>query len=111
MLDIGIIVENSVSYRKQIQSISALLYEHGLTYPQLECLYTIDKKEQAQNGQLSKSLCRKRSSISRILSELDNKDLISYTHDYLDRRKVFVSAYKQGKSLLYSIKRLNLNQE
>ena len=87
---------NARSYRLQF---AQELPKHGLTYIQLECLYEI-RKAKCQPSYIADKPFHERASVSRVLKELDGKKLISYTHDTVDRRKVYVEISNKGKSIL-----------
>lgn len=102
MNKIGRAVKTSSNARKYRLQLSQVLQKYGLSYPQLECLYEISKAIN-NPGQLSSKLFQERASVSRVVRDLDAKNLIRYIRDKEDRRKVYLEISPKGKILLDAI--------
>jgi len=95
-------IKSSSKARRYRLQFAQELHKHDLSYLQLECLHEINKARY-QPSHLADNLSLERASVSRVLKELDDKKLITYIRDTVDRRNVYVEISKKGKSILNSI--------
>ena len=100
MLAIEKTIKAKLRYKQLVNEISNHLDNSDITYNELEVLYIINKYKQTQPSKIADELAQERASISRILKDLLDRDLIKYVHSTQDRRKVYVSLSKKGNQTL-----------
>ena len=97
------VVKTNINARELRKSIAEKLNQNGVTYGELEILFTLSKKLLAQPSEISSYLHIEPAIVSRKLKLLHDKNLITFTHDTEDRRRVYVKFTKQGKRITKSI--------
>ena len=100
MLAIEKTIKAKLRYKQLVHEISNHLDNSGITYSELEVLYIINKHKQTQPSKIADELFQERASVSRILKDLFDRNLIKYIHSTQDRRKVSVSLSKKGSQAL-----------
>lgn len=100
MLAIEKTIKAKLKYKQLVHEMADSLDSSGITYSELEVMYIINKHQQTQPSKIADELFQERASVSRILKDLFDRDLIKYVHSTQDRRKVSVSLSKKGSQLL-----------
>jgi DNA-binding MarR family transcriptional regulator len=77
-----------------------LMYECGLTAPQLVALQAIGRFQPVAIGILAKSIHLSQSTLTGIVSRLENRSLVKRTRDGNDRRSVVLALTPQGSKVL-----------
>ena len=94
------IIKAKLKYKQLVHELSSTLRKNEISYSELEVLYTIGKYKEVQPSKIAEDLFQERASISRILKDLHNRNLIKYIHSKQDRRKVTISLSKEGTQVL-----------
>ncbi len=76
---------------------------YGISYCEFETLFALSNKQKLQPSQISTYLIQEPGAVSKTIRLLENKGYVDVVHDDEDRRRVFVSITKAGKSLVDSI--------
>lgn len=97
------IIRKSIDARTSNAAIRSLLDKYEINYSELEVMFAIHEYTEVSPSYIAEYLCSERAKISRVLKSLENKSLIIYRNDNVDRRKVFVTLSKQGASMTKSI--------
>jgi len=97
------LIHKNIDVRKSKAIFISLLNKYGIIYGELEIMFTIEKYKETSPSVIAEYLYSERATISRGLKSLEEKSLITYNYDKLDRRKVFVTLSKQGASIINSI--------
>lgn len=93
----------SIELRASRRVIAELLKAHDVGYGEFEILYLLKDKQLTQPSHIVAELIHDSPAVSRILSNLHQKNYISYNNDVLDRRRVYVQITDDGEELLNSL--------
>ena len=97
------LINQTIESRALRKFVSIPLKTHDLKYCELEILYLLRNKQTFQPSHITATLQQESGSVSRALSNLQQKKLIVYTNDHEDRRRVFVTITTIGVQLLNKI--------
>lgn len=102
MMQLEQLFQSTIESRTLRKLIANALTSHNLTFGEFEILYLMKNKRTLQPTHISNELHQDSGTISRSLARLNEKNLIAYTNDDKDRRRVFVNITPNGEQLIYS---------
>ena len=97
------LINTAIQSRSLRRSAAHMLNSSELSYGEFEVLYTLKQKPSAQPSEIAGYLVHEPASVSRMLKSLLQKNLINYSYDMGDRRKVYVDITSTGKKKFDSI--------
>ena len=107
-------MKNSVGYlvrrssNLMLPQMEALFTEEALTFSQWTVLMALREWGHSTSAELARDICHDAGSLTRILDELEQRDLIARARSETDRRVVSLSMTPQGLALVSTI--INLAQ-
>jgi len=104
-----ILALRNIMHRLDLHSRQLNKY-HGLTVPQLLCLYDIYEKGVLTLSLLAKHVHLSRSTLVGIIDRLEEKGFVKRTRDLGDRRTIFIDITDKGKEFVYSAPHLLHNR-
>ncbi len=99
-------MKNSVGYlirrtsNLMLPQMEALFTEEALTFSQWIVLMTLREWGHSTSAELARDICHDAGSLTRILDELEQRDLIARVRSETDRRVVTLSMTPQGLALV-----------
>jgi DNA-binding MarR family transcriptional regulator len=102
-------MKNSVGYlirrtsNLMLPQMEALFTEEALTFSQWIVLMTLREWGHSTSAELARDICHDAGSLTRILDELEQRDLITRVRSETDRRVVTLSLTPQGLALVEAL--------
>lgn len=102
-------MENSVGYlvrrtsNLMLPQMEALFAEAALTFSQWTVLMALREWGHTTSAELARDICHDAGSLTRILDELEQRDLITRVRSETDRRVVTLSMTPQGLALVENL--------
>ncbi len=102
-MNLDAVVNTSIKARALRQSMVELLSSHHLVFGELEILHMLKNKKSLQPTEIAERLHQERATVSRVIKQLFHKNLITYTNDLEDRRRVYVKITRKGSQVINSV--------